>query len=366
MKPINTIFSLILIVFFPFTAIAQSFTDREFTEKTYPVNVQTKIEVNNKYGKIQVYTWEKDSVKFVIDVNISSNNLSRLRKIKNSIRFDFNASKYYVTVKTDFGTTKNQIFTELRSLSKSLIPGKNAIEVNYRIYCPESVNLSLINKFGDIYIDDLRGKIDLSLSNGDMKINSISGDSQIDLNFGNAIINHLSNTKINISYSDLDIEQAEKVQITSKSSSIHINDIDLLKIESRRDKYFIKNVYSVMGNTNFSQIWIEKLIYDADLNLKFGELTADRISSGFNNLYIISDFADISLYIDNDAEYKADVYYKTTSYINFPQSEYDIGLTTINRTENEIHSFYSTSQKPDLPKLKIQALEKCFINITHR
>ena len=366
MKHLNQILSLVILAILPLASRAQAFSDREFTVRSFPVYPQTNIEVNNKYGKIHVITWKKDSVKFVIDLNLSSSSLSKLHKVKNSIRFDFTSSNYYITAITDFGGTGNQIFTELRNLSESLIPGKNNIEVNYTVYCPESVNLTLINKFGDIYIDDLRGEINISLSNGDMKINSISGEAQIELNFGSGIFNHLTDASISGSYSDINIKQAEKLQVVSKSSTLDIDEVDLLKIDSRRDKYFLTQVHTFRGSTNFSQVWLENLGCEADLNLKFGDLTIDRILPDFCRINILSDYADLNLYVQKGTGYQADIYHPNDALINFPEGVADKLLTTIQKSENEKHSFYKTGQGENLPLLKIQALEKCYINVIHK
>lgn len=366
MKKIIIKSSLILLALLPIIVSSQTFSDREFTVKAFPVNAQTSIEVNNKYGKIHVIAWKKDSVKFVIDLSISSNSLSKLHKIKSGIDFEFTSSKYYVTAITDFGGTGNQIFTELRNLSESLIPGKTSIEVNYLVYCPESVNLTLINKFGDIYIDDLRGRINLSLSNGDMKLNSISGEAQIELNFGNGIFNHLSDAKLTSSYSDINIKQAEKLQLTTKSSTFNIDEVDLIKLDSRRDKYFLSEVHTIRGKTNFSQVWVENLFCEADLDLKFGDLTIDHIPNNFCSLDLVSDYADLNLYIQNNTKYSADIYHHKDAIINYPDSEAKLGLTTVNKTDEQLHSFYRTAKGEELPHVKIQALEKCYINIIHK
>ncbi|MCF8379363.1 MAG: hypothetical protein K9H49_07285 [Bacteroidales bacterium] len=363
----NIIFSALLLVFMHGNLQAQGFSDREFTVKTFPVNPQTSIEVNNKYGDVHVLTWKKDSVKFIIDLKINSSSRERLQKLKAEIRFDFTSSKYYVTANSNFGGTGNQIFAELRSLSESLIPGKNSIEVNYTIYCPESVNLSINNKFGDLYIDDLRGEINLNLSNGDMKINSLNGESNIELYFGNAIINHLTDSKITLSYAELKLKQAEKLQTITKSSTIHIEEVDLLKIESRRDKYFLADVYNMQGNSDFSQIWLEKINCDLDMNLKFGDLRIDYIPANFCKLDIVSDYADLNIYIAKNAVYKADFYYKPEAFISFPGNVAETSLTTINQSTGEpIHSFYSTGNGENLPSIKVQAIEKCFINVINK
>lgn len=360
---IKKVFRLFILLLLPAGLGAQTFSERETITRSFKVRPQTTIEVNNKYGKIHVITWKKDSVKFEIDLNLSSNNLSRLNKIKSGIDFDFTSSNYYITAITDFGNSGNQLFAELRNLSDALIPGKNTIEVNYRIYSPESVNLSLINKFGDIYIDDLRGEINISLSNGDMKINSISGEAQIQLNFGNAIINHLTDAKLDVSYSDLNIKQAEKINLISKSSTLNIDDVDLLKLDSRRDKYFVTRVHTIQGSSDFSQIWIENFRCSANLNMKFGNLTMDRIGHELCDIDLLSDYTDISLYLEDGVQYGADVFYNRNAYLTLPGAENELNATTIERSDDELHTFFMTRDIPELPKIKIQALQKCYLNI---
>ena len=345
---------------------AQTFSENQTYVKTYPVSSKTNIEVNNKYGKVHVVTWPKDSVKFVVDLSISSNNLAKLKKIKDNINIDFTATRYYVTATTDFGTTSSQIFTELRNLSESLIPGKNSIGIDYTVYCPESVNLSILNKFGDIYIDDIRGEIKISLSNGDIKINSISGNAQISLDFANGIINQLSNAHIAVSYSDLNIKAAEKIQLVSKSSTMNISDIDILSIDSRRDKYFIDKIQSLSGSGNFSSIWIENFYCRLDCSLKFGNLNIDKVYPDFCDINVTTEFADINLYLDPKTHYEADIFYPGSAFVSFPGNEDQIGLTSVERSENEWHSFYSKGVGENLPQLRISALQKCYINLVEK
>lgn len=351
------------LLFITMTLSAQTFSERERIEKTFKVNPETTIEVNNKYGKIHIIPWRKDSVKYEIELNISSNSLSRVQKIRSGIKFDFTSSRHYVTAITDFGSTGNQIFTELRNLSDALITGKNTIEVNYRIYCPETVNLSIINKFGDIYIDDLNGEINISLSNGDMRINSINGVAQIEQSFGNAILNHLTDAKLSISYSDIKIKAAEKLIVNSKSSTLNIDEADLLKLDSRRDKYFITRIHTIQGSSDFSQIWIEDFQCNANLALKYGEFSIDKIRQDFCGMDIVSDYTDLNLYLEKGAGYYADLYYHEDVYLTLPDGISDLNLTTIDRSEEEKHSYFKMGNGPDLPQIKIQALEKCYLNM---
>ncbi len=343
---------------------AQTFTDRELKVKSFKVFPETTVEVNNKYGKVHVTPWRKDSVRFEVEIILNSNSVSRLSKIKRGIEIDFTSSKFYISANSDFGTSGNQLMNELRNLSEQIIPGKNTLEVNYRVYTPENINLNIINKFGDIYIDDLRGEINISLSNGDMKINSISGEARIEQSFGSAIINQISDATLLISYGDLDISRAEKLRIISKSSTLNIDDVDILNIDTRRDKYFIGKALNTKVTSNFSQIWIEEVKCELIAEMNFGDLTLDRISREFCRIDILTEYADLNLFITRDTDYKADIYYYKDAMVNLPLP--GSGIKTLNRNENEMHSYFKTSSGEDLPHINIKAPQKCYINLKEK
>lgn len=348
------------------TLDAQTFTDRELKAKTFKVLPETVVEINNKYGKVHVTPWRKDSVRFEVEIILNSNSVSRLSKLKSGIEIDFTSSKSYISAISDFGTNGNQLMNELRNLSEQLIPGKNTLEVNYRVYTPEYINLNIINKFGDIYIDDLRGEINISLSNGDMKINSLNGEARIELSFGSADINHLNDATLLVSYGDLDISRAEKLRIISKSSTLNLDEVDVLSLDTRRDKYFIGMVLNAKITSNFSQIWMEELTCELIAEMKFGDLTLDRINRDFCRIDILTEYADLNMFIARDSDYKADVYYHKDAMVNFPTSLPESGVKTINRNENELHSYFTAGFGENLPEINIKAPQKCYINLKEK
>ncbi|HYW95470.1 MAG TPA: hypothetical protein VE870_07785, partial [Bacteroidales bacterium] len=319
---------LLIVAVGPANLSAQTFSGDKRVEKTFKAAPGATIEVDNKYGKIHVIPWPKDSVKFIAEAAISSNNLSRLQKIKSNIQFHFSSSDYYITASTDFGNTGNQIFAELKNISDNLITGKNSIAINYTIYCPEKINLSLINKFGDIYMDDITGRVKVSLSNGDIKVNSIKGEAQIEINFGTGVINNLTEGRLTAAYSDLMIRNAGNLTVNSKSSTININKAVLVKTDSRRDKMFITDVEHLYGSSEFSQIWVDNLRCEATLDLKFGNLTVDKIRQDFCKIDISSEYADINLRIEQGTHYHSDLYYKEDAYVTFPGNGDETTVTT--------------------------------------
>ena len=78
---------LLLALFFTSALTAQIYTRK--ISKSYKVNSSTTIDIFNKYGKVHVVTWDKDSVKFKVNLTIQTSNESKLTKLKQNIGFDF-------------------------------------------------------------------------------------------------------------------------------------------------------------------------------------------------------------------------------------------------------------------------------------
>ena len=190
----NILLALLAVIWVnPF--FAQMFTEEKKIVKSFKINTSTTVEVTNKYGRIQIIPWDKDSVSFEIDLFIKSDNLSRLQKVKNGIDFEFVNTKYYVLAKTNFENQYNGFISELKELSKDFTEifsgAQYQVKINYLVMIPEYINIKVENKYGDVYTDNLKGDLTLDVSNGNFKANSLSGNNNIYLKFGNASINSM-------------------------------------------------------------------------------------------------------------------------------------------------------------------------------
>ncbi|NJK96569.1 MAG: hypothetical protein HC905_18090, partial [Bacteroidales bacterium] len=210
-------------------AFPQNFSESKKYIHQFPLSAKTSVEINNKYGKIQLLTWNKDSVKVDIDFYISSSSLSRLNKLRQNINFDFSNSNTFVVVKTMFGKTQSNVIDEIKDFAEAIVSGSNEVRIDYTVYIPQSQTLKVTNKYGDIYADDLTGDVQLILSNGDLKANDLKGNTQIFLSFGNAFINQISKGRISAEYADMDIRTAGNITLESKSSKVHLEKGDVLK-----------------------------------------------------------------------------------------------------------------------------------------
>lgn len=298
---------------------AQERTETIRHSKTFGVGPGTRLEIQNKYGKISLQTWEKNEVSFEVEVKLTESSSSKLRKLREDIHIEFSSKASSVMGHTVIDSESSRISSEIKSIGSTISGSNKRVEINYLVKLPAYMDVRLINKFGDIYMDDIEGTVDIALSNGVLKANDLKGHSKLDLNFANAMLKDLGVAEVHLSYSDLSMDNASQLDLESKSSKLNADSINILNITARRDKLYVKKVEYLHGNSSFSEIWIYDFLKECDLYMKYGKLTLEQISRGFENIQVESDNADLLLYLEPGSSFSYDILRSDKTDLRLPQ-----------------------------------------------
>lgn len=346
---------------------AQEYTETRRISKEFDCSKSTTIEVSNKYGRVHVMPWDKDSVKFDIVLNIKTNSIPRLKKLRDNVDFDFTATAYFINATTVFNNNKyNSFFSDLKTITESLLPTENEVVIDYTIKVPAEVILNLSNKYGDIYMDDLNGEVSIALSNGDLKANKLMGKSYIGIAFGDVNINYLNEGKIEASYADVRVRDAKNIIVESKSSNINVDNAKMLKINSKRDKFVIGEADNILGETYFTDIQAQQLNKDLNLNLKYGELYLQNVIKGFSLININSEYTDIEIFLQRGTSYQLDITHTPDVYLRLPSENADINEKIVNDETKEMMTFGKIGTAETASKIKLSAMKKCNISIMQK
>ena len=345
-------------------ASAQNLTDSRSVSKRFPASRETTLEVVNKYGKIQVGTWDKDSVAVDVDIHLTESSTSKLKKLMEDVSIDFTGSKTYIIAKTVIDSESGRIKSELKSIGNTISGSNKKVEINYTVYVPAHMDVVLTNKFGDIYMDDMEGQVDIDLTNGVLKANRLKGNSSISLSFANGMIKSLGSSTMKLSYSDLVLNEVSQLDLDSKSSKLNVDSVNVVKISSRRDKLYFKKVEYLYGKSNFSQVWVYDFLRESDVYMKYGKLTIEHIVPGFTKVFVESDYTDITLMFDEEASFGFDILHHRKSVLRLPESK------SLDEESFDGDDLYKTvgklgSGEPG-GQVNIDALQKCFINISYK
>jgi hypothetical protein len=256
-----------------------SFANKEFKReitKDFTVGLNPNLSVENKYGNIRIIEGTENKIMFRIEI-IGKGNTQAL------------AEKYAGTVDIDFNQTGNNVSAITRL--KDIICNNNCGRtIHYTIVVPRSVTLSLINKYGNISLD-----------------NSIK-PLEVDLKYGNIDAITLADVNIDLKYGNINFKSCAKANIKVKYSKIKIDKADDLKFDSKYDDIKIGTVNNVNINTGYTDVDIKQLdgsfIADA---FNYTNLDIERVATIFSRIKIDAKYSNVNIPLNNGHSFKANL-----------------------------------------------------------
>lgn len=308
---------LLILLFTGLHSMGQPYKKSRSVVKSFKVGTDTEILVKNKYGNIQLVAWEKDSVKFEIQVEVSAKKESKVNTNFESIDFDFVASEYYIEAKTTFAGD-GSFWSDVKDKTSTVFAGENKTQINYKIYLPSSSPIEIENKYGNIFVTDHYGSVSIVLSNGDIKAHAFYGKTSIELQFGFAKIDQFTQGNLNLSYhSEIQLDETDDLKIESRSSRIRIEKANKLDINSNRDKYYIKDVQVINAKTSYSYFEIQALGEQLTINGKYGDLDIKNLKSDVSNVSFTFENADVSINKNMDQNLAIELIYDEKTGLYF-------------------------------------------------
>lgn len=303
---IKNTFLFLLLAGLPVLVTAQ-FTETKEISKRYKVTRETRIEITNKYGKIELNPWDKDSVVFLINIRVEDKKLSKLEKAIDEIDFDITNSQHFLIFRTKVGENLTSLEKELQRFKETILQADGKMEINFRVWLPKNNPLKVENKFGDIYIGDYQGDVDIQLSNGNLKSHDFFGKTNLTLNFADATINEMKSGRLDCSYSDVYLKKADKLRVVSKSSDFEITELKELSADSRRDKFRIRYMDLLDAKGSFSNFRINEITDRVTLRAEYGNLEIDNTAADFSSVFIEAKSTDINLSFNEKSKFQFEI-----------------------------------------------------------
>lgn len=332
MKSVYTIAAFLLFFVIPLGAQDES-ANKSFS-KSVSVGRETKLEVINRYGDINISTWNKDSAYITAEIEAYAPDRTRLDKLIAGINVSITGTGSLVRAETVFEREATVLLESFKEFTGKLIDYGSRVRINYFINIPDYVDIDIRNQFGDISAEDNKGTISIDLSNGDFRANSLNRVSELNLDFGDAVIGSVMSAKIITSFSKIKIDRIDELDLSSTSSRFDLVKAGLVEIESRKDKFFIGEISTITGASWFTDYSMEYLVTAADLDLKFGSCDIGRIDGRFDNIVIKSANADIKADFEPSAAYEYEIR-QANAFVVLPDNKTRAEKETVNENRKE-------------------------------
>jgi hypothetical protein len=319
--------------------------------KAWKISKETSLEIYNKYGNIHLFTWDQDSVKIEVDMNIKASKEAKLEKIYEYIDFEFSENKYYVIARTRFNQ-QGEFWAEVTDLASTFFSSGTKVQIDYSVYLPSTINLKIENKFGNVYTTDHLGKMSVIISNGDFKSNDLKGNTDLNVSFGNAIINSIASGKLSLNYSELELGNTNNLVLDSKSSTINIEKAGTLTINSKRDKYYVSEVSTINGKSSFSYLTIKSFQSDLTLSSDYGDVSLEGLNPDFKLVELTSSYTDIVIKFPSKVSYTVDISHSSATVISAPESYSGLKSETVDK-KTDLYRTKGTAGSGFLKKGKV-------------
>ncbi len=293
---------------------SQIYEETSKLSHSYKATRTTMVDINNKYGSVIVSVWEKDSVKIEITRKISEKNRDRFEKIRDNIDFKFTDLPNYVGATTLLGEKHATIIQNVKEATNYLSASESGTEINYKVYLPGYITLKIVNKYGDIALPDLSGVITVDLSNGNFQSRNLSGVVNLNLAFGDAQIKQIKQGTVALNYQNINISQADKITINTKSSNLMMDKVTQCTLNSRRDVITFNWCQELTADCYFTKLSVNQLTSTGQVKMTYGEMTKLVLSREFKRFEMVGQSCDVQLSINQPQAYNAQIKATSSTY----------------------------------------------------
>jgi len=344
--------------------------------KNFRVDGSGDVRLSNRYGEITVETWDRDEVKIDVRVKVSADDQDDADRLFDRIEVSFSGGANSASAITSVGTAakkKGGIISTLLgdmewpwSSSGGSSSNSNDFRVYYRVKMPAAASLETEAKYCDVSLPDLSGNNNLSVGYGNLVAGDLTGRNQVSVSYGTARINQLGdNSTFRVRYCDgNEIRKATSLRYDGRYSETEIGTVDRLsvdagyeeiKIESAREVRVDGNYNDIVVNHaeriyldgNYSDVKIGELIRELEVDASYGDLEIDHVRTGFESIYIRTNYIDVELDVDSDAGFTFDL---STRYGDI---EFDTSRATRRNSDKSGSSSSLTGSIPGKGRSKI-------------
>jgi hypothetical protein len=334
--------------------------------RSYHINSAFTLDISNKYGKVQLINRNVDSVRIDVDLRIKAKDNQKLEKLKQAVEFEFTPGQYYIIAHTKFGSSGSDALQDLIDIAGSYFSSNNAVSIDYTVTAPSNITVKIENKFGNVYLDDHEGNLNLSLSYGDIKANRLNGQSVIKLVSGDGEVSFIKSGELNVSYGNFHLREAAGLRIITRSSNVTIDRVQNLNLDSRRDKIFLIDVISLSGKSYFSTINVTLLTDDLSLEGRYGSLFVDKISRSFSAIHLSSELTDLTLTFEKPMAFNFELNHSQDVTFFFPKAYASLITKVVNTQERLSLTSGKFGTGSSASSVYINALRKCNISISQK
>lgn len=282
-------------------------------KKEFEITADGTTSIHNKYGKIDIKTWDKNRVKVDVTIMVRANSEADAQEVFERIAINFENGNDYVKAQTEIEAQKKSNWWGEEN--------KSDYTINYEVFMPPSNSVGLTNKYGDTKVAAIRGNADLDIKYGNFEMEDVGGETNLTFAYGNGTFNNIKDAMAEVRYARLMFKQADQLELISKYSKITIEQAKEVRSTSKYDTYTVGKVQdfhntgkydnleiayteNLIVNSQYTEVFTEKIGNSVDLDLEYGRANIEKIAKGFSDVRLVGRYTDYKVNVEDGANYR--------------------------------------------------------------
>lgn len=288
----NSLLFLILLTSVQLAWAGGNVEKRKTIERSFKVNKDVRLEVDNRYGMVHVNTWNKNQVDLKVEIIVKRRKEGLAKELLDRIEIDIDQEG------------KSMLSFETQIEGNVNTSGSESMEINYHLHIPKTADLELENRYGDIFLAAFNGPVNIDLAYGHLKAEQLTHQqSTLDLAYGNGELGEMQAGELETSYFSIDIGKLGEVVLDNAYGKVEIEKAEKIKVNSRYGDLKIGELFQLEGEVAYANLEIRKLEGSLILEARYaGEVEVSELAASVRTVDIDSRYSSIDLRYTNELE----------------------------------------------------------------
>ena len=300
--------------------------------KSFNVDNNDKVNLNNQYGSITIKTWDKKEVRVDIDIKAYSSSDNDAQKLIDGISIDATKNGDVVTFRTNMGDRNGRYG---RGVKNGVTTWRREVKVNYVVYMPAVNPLTVSQEYGNVELGNFSGPTSLKVEYGNLVAGNLSNvNNYVNVQYGKCDIQDLNAAVIKHEYNGpVTIGAVGTLQLDAEYVAVNINTIRKsadIKVQYGKGltigtiggnlllnaEYAKVNINTVKGNTvakqaygdlniasagkiavkaEYSNVTLGSLNGDANITMDYNRLNVSEITPACKNFTFGGEYVSVGL-----------------------------------------------------------------------
>ncbi|WP_025007032.1 hypothetical protein [Marinilabilia salmonicolor] len=217
------------------------------------------VEIHNQHGEIEIKAWLKDTILIKIETIV----MAEYRDMADEVFDRLNINKT---------TLAGMAF--MRTAFDEEFHSSHPFRINYEVFMPANKKIKIINRFGNVTITDITGKMDIKLEYGNIIQSGLQKADTIitDLSFGEAQLSKINYSKAELHNSGVKIDNVNSAVISGKYCQVDIEEAGSLDFSNHTARINIGKVKELNLNGQFCFVSVDELMKRGKIEISDGLL----------------------------------------------------------------------------------------------